>query len=101
MSFEVFLLFALGALASGAVACIAYYVRGIAAPRPPLYRYFGLALVVALASYLAGAFAGIGIACSSSSGNLCGIWGALVTGPLVAATALWAYGPVYRRVTAR
>lgn len=102
MSFEGFLLFGLAALASGVIACVVYYGWRLEAPRPSVFRYFGLAIVVALASYLIGSFTGIGVMCASpSSGNLCGIWGALVTGPLLGGLSLWFYGPAYRKLTTR
>ena len=102
MSFEEFLLFGLIAFASGMIACPVDYLRKFQAPRPPGFRYFGVAVIVAVASYLVGSFAGIGVMCASpSSGNLCGIWGALVTGPLLGGLSLWLYGPAFRRLKVR
>lgn len=100
VSFEVLLAFALLALASGVVACVIHYAKLFGTPRPSVFRYFGLAVVVAVASYLIGSFTGIAVMCSPSAGNLCGIWGALVWGPLLGGLSLWLYGPVYRRRTA-
>jgi hypothetical protein len=101
MSFEVAMLFGLAMLASGAIACVVYYVRRFEPPRPSGFRYFAIAAVVTVVGYLAGSFTGIGVACAASSGNLCGIWGALVSGPIVAGLALWLYGPIRRRQAGR
>ncbi len=102
MSFEFFAVIGLVAFISGAAGCIVFYLWRIKTPRPSAYRYFGLAVVMLIASYLVGSFAGIGVMCASSNaGNLCGIWGALGSGPLLAGVSLWLYGPVYRKSTAR
>lgn len=101
VSFQALLAFALLALVSGAVACLVSYVKLFAPPRPSLVRYFGIALIVAIVSYLVGSFTGIAVLCSPTAGNLCGIWGALVSGPLLCGVSLWLYGPVYRRRAGR
>lgn len=97
MSFD--LLFALGAatLLVGWVAAIVCYVqlRQRARPErmPSFARYFGVATGIGLCAYALGAALGIGLACApDDAGNLCGVFGVLGSGPLLAGTALTAYG---------
>jgi hypothetical protein len=53
---------------------------------PSIARYFGVALLVAAGSYVAGLMIGIFGACrSDTSGNLCGLYGVFGIGPLVRA----------------
>lgn len=102
MSFETLAILGGISLVTGALSCLVYYLRRLGRPRPPAFRYFALAVVAAIVAHVAGAFAGIAVMCSSAdSGNLCGIWGALGTGPLLAGLVLWMFGPVYRRTGAR
>lgn len=102
MSFETLAILGAIALVTGAVSCLVYYLRHFERPRPSPFKYFAVAVVTAVVAQVAGAFAGIAVMCSSpDAGNLCGIWGALGTGPLLAGLVLWAFGPVYRRTGAR
>jgi hypothetical protein len=97
MSFD--LLFALGAatLLVGWVAAIACYLqlqrRARPERMPSFTHYFGLATGIGLGAYALGAALGVGIACApDDSGDLCGVYGVLGSGPLLAGTALTAYG---------
>jgi hypothetical protein len=55
--------------------------------------YFGVALLVGIGAYIVGTAIGIYFACSSpTSGNLCGVYGALGVGPLLSGLALVLYG---------
>jgi hypothetical protein len=102
VSFEALAILGALALVTGAVSCLAYYLRRFQQPRPSAVRYFASAVVAAVVAHVAGAFSGIAVMCSSAdAGNLCGIWGALGTGPLLAGLVLWTFGPVYRRAGAR
>jgi hypothetical protein len=102
MSFETLAILGAISLVTGAVSCLVFYLRRFERPRPSFFKYFALAVVAAFIAQTVGAFAGIMLMCSSpDAGNLCGIWGALGTGPLLAGLVLWAYGPVYRRLLVR
>ena len=97
MSFEA--LFILGAVAllvglMTLVFCFVFIRRATPAVRAPsLARYFGFAGLYGLVAYLAGAMLGIKMGCGApDAGNLCGIWGALGAGPLLAGIVLGVYG---------
>jgi hypothetical protein len=101
MSIEALILVSAAALLSGALATISFYVSFLRASQdaaPSFIGYFAMAVVLAFAAYFVGSAIGIYVGCRSpTSGNLCGIWGALGTGPLVAGAALWAYGFYWRK----
>ena len=101
MLFEI--IFKLGALAlfSGLLLSVYFYVRYRSAtepePKPALIRYFGFAALSGFAAYMAGTAIGIAVACAGTdAGNLCGIYGALGSGPLLAGITLSLYGPCWR-----
>jgi hypothetical protein len=102
MSFENTAILAAVVLLTGVVATIFFYV-GLRRSHPDgaipsLIRYFAIAVLLGFAAYFVGAMAGIFAACNSpKAGNLCGIWGALGTGPLLSGLVLWSYGPWWRR----
>jgi hypothetical protein len=88
-------LFKLGAitLSGGLLATIYFYVvcRDASAPRqgPSLVRYFAVAILIGIGGYIAGTAIGIYFACSSpAAANLCGVYGALGVGPLLAGLCL-------------
>ena len=55
-------------------------------------RVLAVMIGLGLGGYLAGAFAGVWVACSSTgASNLCGLAGVVGTGPLVAGALLVAY----------
>lgn len=92
-------LFKLGALVllGGLLTTIYFYVssRKVSPPEqaPSFVRYFGVAFLVGIFAYIVGTAAGIYFACSSpTSGNLCGVYGALGVGPLLSGLALVLYG---------
>ena len=102
MSFENIAVFAAVVLLTGVFAAIFSYVglrRSLPGGAVPSFiRYFAIAVLLGFAAYFVGAMAGIFAACSSpKAGNLCGIWGALGTGPLLSGLALWSYGPFWRK----
>ncbi len=107
MLFEVLLILAAVVLLTGSPSVIYCYIRmrresDIDAGVPSLLRYFALAAVVGFVAYMAGSAIGIAAGCSvHNAGNLCGIWGALGLGPLLAGVALWGYGPWWRRRLAK
>lgn len=105
MDFEVLVLLGAIVLLSGLLATIVFYVgfrRSSPAAAPAFIRYFGTAAVLALIAYFVGSAVGIYAACHSpSSGNLCGLWGALGVGPVLSGIALWSYGFWWRRRLAR
>ncbi len=97
VSFEA--LFILGAvvLLVGMLSMVVFFVlihRTLPPERAPsLLRYFGFAGLCGLVAYLAGALLGIELGCAAvDAGNLCGVWGALGAGPLLAGVVLEAYG---------
>src|SRR5918995_6715270 len=92
-------LFKLGAvtLLGGLLATIYFYVRcrKMSPPgrAPSFALYFGVAILVGVAAYIVGTAIGSYFACSSpTSGNLCGVYGALGVGPLLSGLALFLYG---------
>jgi hypothetical protein len=106
MLFEI--IFKLGAVAllSGLLLAVFFYVRyrnaSSAEPKPVFIRYFGFAALLGFAAYLAGTAIGIAFACASpAAGNLCGIYGALGSGPLLAGITFGLYGPCWRMRTSR
>ena len=100
MTFNTLLVVAAIAVATGGVSCVWSYLRWHAAAppgaAPTVLGYFGLAALFTFGAYVAGSGAGIALACAEPAGNLCGIWGALGSGPLAAGLALAAYGPLRR-----
>ena len=102
MAFETLFAIAWLVFISGLLAAVYGYIR-LRRDRshgavPSFVRYFVLAGLFAFAAYMAGTVVGIAGGCSvRNAGNLCGIWGALAVGPLLSGTALWVYGPLWRR----
>lgn len=81
---------------------IAHYAVYRLAPEPkrplPLLRYLLIACALGAAAYVAGAAAGIAVACySDKAGNLCGLAGVLGVGPLASAVAMVFYAHVSTR----
>ena len=105
MPIEVLILLSAVLLVSGVVATVFFYVSFLRASHeamPSFIRYFVTAVALAFAAYFVGSAVGIYGACRSpDSGNLCGIWGALGTGPLLSGIALWSYGFLWRRRLAK
>jgi hypothetical protein len=101
MSIESLMLLGAASVLSGCLATIYFYVKlrqGLREEAPSFIRYFAMAAILAIAAYFVGSAIGIFAGCRSpKSGNLCGIWGALGTGPLLAGVALWAYGFLWRK----
>jgi hypothetical protein len=92
-------IFKLGALAllGGLLATICFYGKlrkdSGPGPAPALARYFGVAILIGIAGYVAGTAIGIYFACSvPAAGDLCGLYGALGVGPLLSGVALFLYG---------
>jgi hypothetical protein len=74
-----------------------YALHCLCRPKPgrrfPLVAYVLVLLVCAIIAYLGGLFFGISAACSApESGNLCGLFGFFVTGPLAASLAIFLVG---------
>ena len=92
-------MFKLGALVllGGLLATIYFYGKlrkgSGPGPAPAFVRYFGVAILIGIAGYVAGTAIGIYFACSvPAAGDLCGLYGALGAGPLLAGVALFLYG---------
>ncbi len=106
MSFDALLALGAAVLVTGLLAAIFFYVsfrRSLPQEgMPSLFRYFAFAVLSGILAYFIGTAAGIYGACrSATSGNLCGIWGALGTGPLLSGIAFWSYGFWWRRRLAK
>jgi phosphotransferase system glucose/maltose/N-acetylglucosamine-specific IIC component len=76
-----------------AIGFSAYYYRLYRrAPQPkrhvPIASFILALLVSALVFYWLGTGVGIGLACSSTSSNLCGLFGFFVLGPIVSSLAI-------------
>jgi hypothetical protein len=102
------LLFKVGAitLIGGVLATIYFYFssRKGSPPEhtPSLVPYFGVAALVGIFAYAIGTAVGIYFGCASpDSGNLCGIYGPLAVGPLLAGLALFLYGLSTKRIRGR
>ena len=86
-------------LLASLVAMIFLYAKVPASDRTSsILGYLGAALIVGVLAYLAGAAIGIYAACSSSSsGNLCGLYGVFGIGPLLSGVAIFVYALFWRR----
>ena len=84
----------------GIAAAAYYYVKYRDAPEPkrhPSGLLYALCILgIAILAFLIGAFAGISVACRSSGGsNLCGLWGILISGPLLATAAMISFARLW------
>lgn len=83
----------LGGLAATLYGCLRSRSEAPPGRAPSLLRCLGVAALLALGGYVAGAAIGIFAACSPhGAGNLCGLYGALGSGPLAAGIALLVHG---------
>ncbi len=76
------------------ILMLVYFLNWRSAPEPKKHLSAGVYVLVSLAAgaaaFLAGAAAGIWLACSSAdSSNLCGLVGVFGLGPLFAGVAIW------------
>jgi hypothetical protein len=82
-------------LLTALVVMIYVYIRyRLRAPEraPSVVRYVGVALLVGVLAYVAGAAVGIYAACSlPNPGNLCGLYGVFGIGPLLSGIAIVVY----------
>ncbi len=86
----------------GVAAAVYYYVKYRDAPEPkrdPSGFLYALSVVsVAILAYLIGCFAGISVACRNpAAGNLCGLWGVFISGPLLATAAMITFARLWMR----
>jgi len=75
-------------------AVFLYRQHSLARPKHkiPWLVYAAILLVCAAAAYLFGMIVGADYACSAGAGNLCGLVGVFITGPLASAFAILAIG---------
>jgi hypothetical protein len=96
VTIEALILLSAAVLLSGLLATILFCVgfrRSFPDAAPSFVRYFATAAALAITAYFVGSAMEIYGGCRSpKSGNLCGIWGALIVGPMLSGAALWAYG---------
>jgi len=86
----------------GIGAAVYYYLRYRRAPEPkrhPLLLLYALGVIgVAFAGWFVGTFAGISVACRSpNAGNLCGLLGAFMSGPLLATAAMITFARLWAK----
>jgi hypothetical protein len=86
----------------GIAAAVYYYVKYRDAPEPkrhPSGVLYALSILgVAILAFLIGSFAGISVACrSQAAGNLCGLWGVLISGPLLATAAMITFSRLWMK----
>jgi hypothetical protein len=86
----------------GIGAAVVWYLKYRDAPEPkrhPSLLLYALGVIgVAFAGWFVGAFAGISVACRSpNAGNLCGIVGALISGPLLATAAMITFARLWAK----
>jgi hypothetical protein len=86
----------------GLAAAVVYYLRHKDAPEPkrhPSIMLYVLGVAgVALLAFGIGALAGISVACRSpGAGNLCGLWGMFITGPLLATAAMITFARLWMK----
>ncbi len=102
MSFDAIIKIGPIVLLAGLVAMIYFYVRyrdgSTSDHTSSAVRYFGIALLVGIFAYIAGAAMGIHAACSPPSvGNLCGLYGVFGVGPWLAGIAIFLYALVWTK----
>ena len=86
----------------GIAAAVYYYIKYRDAPepkrRPSAFLYALGVLGIAILAFLVGCFAGISVACRSpAAGNLCGLWGFLISGPLLATAAMITFARLWMK----
>ena len=76
-----------------AIVCIAIFLaRPDTEPSAPLLRFLVIALVIGIATFVAGAAIGIATFCpNESTGNLCALGGVLGLGPLLSGICIGGY----------
>jgi hypothetical protein len=88
------------------ISVVAHYLLYRRAPEPKknvsVARYLVVSLAVGAGGYAAGTAAGIAAACSSAdAGNLCGLIGVFIVGPLLSAVAVLLYTHMWTRAARR
>jgi hypothetical protein len=87
---------------AGIAAAVYYYVKYRDAPEPkrhPSGLLYALGVLgIAILAFLVGCFAGISVACRNpAAGNLCGLWGFFVSGPLLATAAMMTFARLWAK----
>ena len=98
MAFETLVGTGVGAFVLGILSVLYFYLRASLKKieKPSALKYFGIAALVTIGTYIIGAGVGIFIFCSFiESGNLCGLFGVFGVGPLVSGFSLLLYGYRY------
>ena len=90
----------------GIGAAVYYYLKYRRAPEPnrhPSALLYALGVAgVAAAAFVIGTFAGISVVCrGTQAGNLCGLLGVFISGPLLATAAMMAFARLWMKNAVR
>jgi len=90
----------------GLGTAVVYYLKYRDAPEPkrhPSILLYAISVLgIAVLAFAIGSFAGISVACRSpGAGNLCGLWGVFISGPLLATAAMMTFARLWAKNAVR